>query len=165
MKRPWWDKRSDGSVISNAGLPPSSCGKRSTKRSMAKLRKNCDAHTYKRRPVNSMDPLPSRCARFQSVSLFLLLFLYQSDTQYVHTSQHGHMYACRSVFAPAQARRRIFMWKLTRRVSKDWGRYNFNEFNLRSTHTKKNFIPISTFLLSKINICIVIFACLNSFEI
>lgn len=48
---------------------PDCQGKRSSKRAAAKLRKNCDAHTYKRRPVNSMDRLPSRCARFQSVCL------------------------------------------------------------------------------------------------
>lgn len=70
MKRLRWDKGSDGSVISNVGLPPSSCRKRSSKRRTAKLRKNCDAHTYKRRPVNSMDPLLPRRARFQSVSSF-----------------------------------------------------------------------------------------------
>lgn len=44
------------------------------KRGTAKLRKNCDAHTYKRRPVNSMDPLPPRRARFQSVSSLPFLF-------------------------------------------------------------------------------------------
>jgi len=78
MKRPRWDKGGDGSAISNVGLPPSGCGKRSSKRGTAKLRKNCDAHTYKRRPVNSMDPLPPRCARFQSVSSLPFLLSYFS---------------------------------------------------------------------------------------
>jgi len=73
-----WDKGGDGSAISNVGLLPSGCGKRSSKRGTAKLRKNCDAHTYKRRPVNSTEPLPPRRARFQSVSSLPFLSSFSS---------------------------------------------------------------------------------------
>lgn len=93
MKRPRWDKGGDGSAISNVGLLPSGCGKRSSKRGTAKLRKNCDAHTYKRRPVNSMDPLPPRRARFQSVSSLLFLSPFSSPSPLkryvVHTRRRG----------------------------------------------------------------------------
>lgn len=107
MKRLRWNK---GAMV--AGYRMLDCrraaGKEEFHMRAAKLRKNCDAHTYKRRPVNSMDPPPRR-VRFQSVSSPPPppSFVFRTKRYAEHARRRGHTYAYRSVLAPAQAQGRI----------------------------------------------------------
>lgn len=81
------------------------------KRYGVKLRKNCDAHTYKRRPVNSMDRAVRDFNRYLvslSLSPFLLL-LYRKAIRGAYKAPRMHVAVCLHL----RKHRDGFVWRLT----------------------------------------------------
>lgn len=81
----------------------------------AKLWKNCDAHTYKRRPVNSMDRAVRDFNRYL-VSLTLsslLLLLYHKAIRGAYKAPRMHVAVCLHL----RKHRDGSVWRLTRQAN------------------------------------------------
>lgn len=111
----------------------------------AKLRKNCDAHTYKRRPVNSMDRAVRDFNRYL-VSLTLsslLLLLYRKAIRGAYKAPRMHVAVCLHL----RKHRDGSVWRLTRQANEYWNLHNFARISLIPSRYAKFFTPIFVFLL------------------